>query len=99
MLLEYDGNMPVAGKLNKMGQFKRNIEVIHDLQKSGALKSLVSSGLFPAKVIYQMEIYSYVMARMEAGGKKTQAVKQASVNFGIDDSTIYRILKSFSASF
>ncbi len=78
---------------------KSNIEVLNDLKRSGALKSLISAGLFPSKVIYQMEIYFYIDARLAAGEKKTQAVLDAAVNFNLDERNIYRILKSYSATF
>ena len=78
---------------------KSNIEVINDLEKTGALKSLIQAGLFPAKVILHKEIYFYVSAKLQSGEKKTEAVRNASIDFEIDESTIYRILKSFSSKF
>ncbi|WP_207425994.1 hypothetical protein [Pedobacter sp. SYSU D00535] len=82
-----------------ISQVKSNIEIINDLNKSGALKSLVSSGLFPAKVLLHMEIYFYVTAKVDAGERKTEAVRKAAIDFDLDESSIYRILKSFSSKF
>lgn len=78
---------------------KSNIEIINELKRTGALKSLVSSGLFPSKVVYHMEIYFYVDAKLQSGERKTRAVREAAIQFDIDESSIFRILKSFSSSF
>lgn len=82
-----------------ISKIKSNIEIINELKSTGALKSLVQCGLFPAKVVYHREIYFYVDAKVEAGEKKSHAVREAAIQFNIDERSIYRILKSFSSKF
>ena len=74
---------------------KTNIEVINELEQSGALMSLIRAGLFPSKVLLYKEIYFYVDAKMKSGTCKTTAVTWASDQFGISDRQIFRILKGF----
>ncbi len=74
---------------------KNNIQIINELEQSGALKSLIAAGLFPAKILFHKEIYLYVDAKMKTGTCKTTAITWASDTFGISSRQIFNIIKSF----
>lgn len=74
-----------------------NIEIINELEKTGALKSLIKAGLFPSKIYTHIEIYLYVKSKTHVGVGKTTAVTWASDLYGTSSRQIYKIIKSFEA--
>lgn len=74
---------------------KSNIDIINELEKSGALKALIQAGLFPAKILLHKEIYFYVDAKIKSGVNKTTAITWAHDDFGLSTRQIFNIMKSF----
>jgi len=76
---------------------KSNIQIITELEESGALKSLIKAGLFPAKILLHKQIYLYVQSKTHVQIPKTTAVTWAADYFRISQSQVYRIIKSMDA--
>lgn len=70
--------------------------ILLELHKNKTLLEMVKRGLMSPIVLHQLEVYMWIDARMTAdkGLNKTQAVLQASIEFGRPQSYIWNCIKA-----
>lgn len=70
------------------------IELLNSLDAFDILKKLQKKNIVVPKVIFYREIYFKVDSEMKTnGGKKTDAVKVAAVEFNVTEATVWEALK------
>lgn len=72
------------------------IDVLDKLQENGELRCLTHQGLISTNVILWQKVYHSYGFQIENGSTKTNAINEVGDTFGIDRSTVYRILKKFN---